>query len=416
MSNVHDQLRTIEATARTLDATVAAHEAAFDPTVYMHADGSVVATGDMDLGGFDIDNVGDLGVGTVTPDRSLHVEEDSAATDTVTQVFRLTSTSSGTPANGIGVGMEFEVETTAGNEVGATIECVATDVSSGSEDFDLVFKTMVAGVSADPRLTLSATTSALMTHHGTAVGNGFDCNDAHIGTWIGSVNFAYFGHKAVKATAGSYSMLAQNDGATYLNAASTKLIDFRINNVTTMHMGANALHFPDLKGIYLGTGDDAAIYYSGTDLVVDPKVVGSGRVAIPGSLEVADGFATAGSSRNANMTVWSDNAFGMELSGIGGAPCLLLYGRATDTDAIKFGTYTANSTAQSNFTQRAVLTSAGGFGVGVSAPAAGKVDALGGFADNGTAGIDKTFSFSDGAFQTHSVIISGGIITQWNIA
>ena len=44
------------------------------------------------------------------------------------------------------------------------------------------------------------------------------------------------------------------------------------------------------------------------------------------------------------------------------------------------------------------------------------VNSVGGYEDNGSAGIDKTFTFSDGAFQSHSVVISGGIITQWNIA
>jgi hypothetical protein len=93
-----------------------------------------------------------------TPDSKLHVEEDSAATNTVTPVFRMTSTSSGTPAAGIGVGMEFEVETAAGNnEVGATIEAVTTDVTSTAEDFDLVFKTQAAGAAAAERLRLLST-------------------------------------------------------------------------------------------------------------------------------------------------------------------------------------------------------------------------------------------------------------------
>lgn len=47
---------------------------------------------------------------------------------------------------------------------------------------------------------------------------------------------------------------------------------------------------------------------------------------------------------------------------------------------------------------------------------AGTINASGGYKDNGTAGIDKTFSFDDNAGDTHSVVISGGIITQWNVA
>lgn len=92
----------------------------------------------------------------VSADRFFHVEQDTATTNAVTYVQRLTSTSSGTPANGIGVGIEFEVETSASNnEVGATIEAVTTDVTSTSEDFDLLFKTMAAGASAAERLRIS---------------------------------------------------------------------------------------------------------------------------------------------------------------------------------------------------------------------------------------------------------------------
>jgi hypothetical protein len=87
--------------------------------------------------------------GAGVPDRRLHAEEESAATNTVTQLLRLTSTSSGTPAAGIGAGIEFEVETSASNnEVGATIEAVVTDATSTSEDFDITFKTMAAGAAA----------------------------------------------------------------------------------------------------------------------------------------------------------------------------------------------------------------------------------------------------------------------------
>lgn len=101
--------------------------------------------------------------GATTPDRRLHVEEDSATTNAVTYVERLTSTSSGTPANGIGVGMEFEVEAQAGvNKVGATIEAVAWDTSAASEDFALVFKTMSAGAAATEEMRTGFAPTALI--------------------------------------------------------------------------------------------------------------------------------------------------------------------------------------------------------------------------------------------------------------
>ena len=82
---------------------------------------------------------------------------EDAGTNTVLYPLDVRRTSSSTPAAGIGVGMEFIVETTAGNnETGAMIEAVTTDITATSEDFDLVFRTMAAGVAPDKRLTLTS--------------------------------------------------------------------------------------------------------------------------------------------------------------------------------------------------------------------------------------------------------------------
>jgi hypothetical protein len=97
-----------------------------------------------------IDTVNDrVGINTASPVRAGHFVGTSTGTTTVFDVLRIERQSSGTPAAGIGVGMEFAVQTAVGNsEVGAAIEAVATDVTAASEDFDLVFKTMAAGASA----------------------------------------------------------------------------------------------------------------------------------------------------------------------------------------------------------------------------------------------------------------------------
>ena len=48
---------------------------------------------------------------------------------------------------GVGIGIEFEVQTTpAITKIGATIDCVATNITPGFESFDLVFSTLVSGV------------------------------------------------------------------------------------------------------------------------------------------------------------------------------------------------------------------------------------------------------------------------------
>jgi hypothetical protein len=104
-----------------------------------------------------VDNSGnEVGIGTTSPDRQLHVEIlGSSATNSVVPALRLTEITSATPANGLGVGMEFEVESTASNnEIGATINAVVADNTGGAEDFNLVFNTMIGGATANERLRL----------------------------------------------------------------------------------------------------------------------------------------------------------------------------------------------------------------------------------------------------------------------
>ena len=63
---------------------------------------------------------------------------------------------SGTPAVGIGTGIEFSTETAAGTlETGGVIESVTTGLTPTSEEFDMVFKTMSSGATAAERLKLN---------------------------------------------------------------------------------------------------------------------------------------------------------------------------------------------------------------------------------------------------------------------
>ncbi len=92
-----------------------------------------------------------LGIGTASPDRSLHAEVVDG-TSNVLYPLRLARTTTLTPAPsaGIGVGIEFEVETiNSGNEIGGRFECATNDVTAGSEDFQYNFKLMEAGAAAD---------------------------------------------------------------------------------------------------------------------------------------------------------------------------------------------------------------------------------------------------------------------------
>ena len=112
-------------------------------------------------------NTSRVGIHTYSPDRSLHIEEDNAATNTAVPITRFSLTSTGTPAAGLGPSVEFEVETAAGGpgnqEIIATIDAIATDVSSGSEDGALVFKLMTAGAAATERFRIGSTGALTIT-------------------------------------------------------------------------------------------------------------------------------------------------------------------------------------------------------------------------------------------------------------
>ena len=119
------------------------------------ADTVIVAAGTAER--FRVDSSGNMGIGTSTPNVRLEVQNTTATTNAVTNVLRVDSQSSGTPAAGIGVGIQMSAETAAGNtEVGVVLEAVTTDVTAASEDFDFVVKNMAAGATAAERLRVTS--------------------------------------------------------------------------------------------------------------------------------------------------------------------------------------------------------------------------------------------------------------------
>jgi len=89
-------------------------------------------------------------------DTGVTLNVENSTTNAVTDLLKLQVQSSGTPAVGIGTGIEFSTETAAGTlETGGTIESVTTGLTPTSEEFDMVFKTMSSGATAAERLKLN---------------------------------------------------------------------------------------------------------------------------------------------------------------------------------------------------------------------------------------------------------------------
>jgi hypothetical protein len=105
----------------------------------------------------------------LTTTGSFTVED--AVSDAVTNVITATHETTGTPVDGIGTGIALVTETADNNlETGLVIESVATDVTDGSENFDLVVKAMADGVLAE---VFRITSGGVVTSSGTTFGNAF---------------------------------------------------------------------------------------------------------------------------------------------------------------------------------------------------------------------------------------------------
>lgn len=84
--------------------------------------------------------------------------QDDANNSSVSSLLKLSHLTSGTPATGIGTGLNYETEVQANiNKTGVNLNSVSTDVTSTSEDFDFVVNTMAGGAAAVERFRVSST-------------------------------------------------------------------------------------------------------------------------------------------------------------------------------------------------------------------------------------------------------------------
>ena len=86
----------------------------------------------------------------------LDVSDVTALTNTVHPIITMTHNTTGTEANGIGMGLRFTQEVTSGNEIGGYFNLFAEDVTSGAEDFGFEWLLMKAGAAASQAMNLTS--------------------------------------------------------------------------------------------------------------------------------------------------------------------------------------------------------------------------------------------------------------------
>jgi fibronectin-binding autotransporter adhesin len=97
---------------------------------------------------FNITGSGNVGIGTTAPSNRLHALVDDATTNDITNILRLTHSTSGTTAAGIGSGILFEAERTGGTMwAGARVAGIMENVGSSTERMGLSFSTTTGGSS-----------------------------------------------------------------------------------------------------------------------------------------------------------------------------------------------------------------------------------------------------------------------------
>jgi hypothetical protein len=183
-------------------------------------------------------NLGADGEVTLThqADVGVLLDVENATTNGVTDVLKLQAKSTGTPAVGIGVGVEFSTETAASTiETGGVIESVATGLTPTSEEFDMVFKTMSAGATAAERLKLNGS--------GATIGNiNVDGNTIISTDTNGNINLTPNGTGEVNISKADIDS-GTIDGVTI--GASSAITELQVDN---LNLNGNAITSTDTNG------------------------------------------------------------------------------------------------------------------------------------------------------------------------
>jgi hypothetical protein len=146
--------------------------------------------------------------------------------------------------------MQFATETAAGNtEIGATIEAITTDVTGGSEDFDLSFKVMAAGAAAAQQARLTSTGLWQMNSGYGSVATAYGCR-----AWV---NFDGTGTPTARASA-NVSSITDNGTGDYTVNFTVAMPDANYAAIVTSEFVSNGTNicFPSLyaAGAPIATG------------------------------------------------------------------------------------------------------------------------------------------------------------------
>lgn len=129
----------------------------------------------------------------------------------------------------------------------------------------------------------------------------------------GYINYAAFSHRLM-ASVGNYALLQFNDGTTYLNAATGKIVYHRINNVDVMQMGSVRLNPAGSGLISLGDYNRKWSELFVSQLIVDNLVASNVMATIGGRIMVAPTAKMTRDITAAATTIYLDSNLAQPLN------------------------------------------------------------------------------------------------------
>ncbi|MDZ4296123.1 MAG: tail fiber domain-containing protein [Patescibacteria group bacterium] len=297
---------------------------------------------------FRVNLSGNVGIGTTSPATKLNVVLDSAGVSDVDQVLALDRTTSGTPAAGLGGGLYFRIENSAGAVTGvAQVAGIVTNVTSGAEDGALAFYTRLDGGSVTERMRI------------------IDSGNVGIGTTGPGTQLHLLKSDGTSAIA---QIEASSGGSAYLSIVDTATETWQVGQISD---GSGRFDFKDDTGtrVSFTNAGNVGIGITGPQAKMD--------------INVGNGFSTLGSN------------IGLRLTGAGGAVNELVqigFGYSgTVNPAGVIGAITTNDAGVTNVglifatrtvttdtapTERMRITSGGNVGIGTTNPSAGVLTVL----------------------------------------
>ena len=264
--------------------------------------------------------------------------------------------------NSSGIGIDFKLPDDADTQtVFGSLNVVCVDDAAASTDGEFSFRVTAAGTDNVEQMTLSAaamvvtppaTITGLITATAgiTSGANIVSDTDSTDDLGTSSVRWANLFVDSIGDTGQDLTI-----AATTTNLPSGHVIDYNGANVVLTHsagvlnvstgalqVGGTAVStlstgsantwtadqtFNDNVKVTLGTGGDADLYYDGTNVVLNPKVVGSGIFSVSGEAKVSTGSSGGSAHPNVNeFIVEGSGASGIQILSGNGAGGSIFFG------------------------------------------------------------------------------------------